>query len=83
MVSKNFGLSGSIENTIALNRLMNELQTKYNRHDLKSMTNIRNENSKGMMVKAAIDVKMISPFMQIIQKATARGANFRVWNSLT
>lgn len=83
IASKNFGDSGKIINTIALKRFINELQIKYNRHDLKSMVKICHEKSIGMMIMAAMDVKMIKPFKQIIQNATARGANLRVWNSLT
>lgn len=62
---------------------MNELQTKYKRHDLKSTKNNRHSMSIGRMMMAAIDVNMMSPFKQIMQNATARGANWCVWNSLT
>lgn len=78
MVIKNFGLSGSIVNAIAINRLINELQSRYNRHDLKLMAKICNEKSNGIIIKAATDVKMIKPFKQIIQNATARAANLFV-----
>lgn len=78
MVSKNFGLSGKIVNAMPLKRLINELQIKYKRHDLKSMKKICHLNSIGMMTIAAIDVNIINPFRQIIQKATALGANLFV-----
>lgn len=83
MVSKNFGDSGKMVNTMPLKRFINELTIKYRRHDLKSMKKIRHWNSIGMMIMAVIDVKQMSPFKQIMQKATARGANLFVWNSLT
>lgn len=83
MVRRNFGLSGRTVNTIPMKRLINELQIKYNRHDLKSMNKICHWNSIGMMIMATSDVKTTSPFKQIIQNATARGADLFVWNSLT
>lgn len=82
-MTRNFGLSGKNEKIIPLQRFNSELQIKNNRHGLNSISKMYHVQSIGIIRIAADAINMAKPLRNIEANATARGASFAVWNSLT
>lgn len=83
VIIKNFGLSGKIEKMIPFNKFTAEMQIMYKRHGLKSIEAMCNVQSIGIIKIAGIELKIDTETKNSVAKATARGANAGVWNSLT
>lgn len=82
MASKNFGVSGINVNTMALNKLIDEVHVRKKRHGLYSTDKILKLQSIGMIPRAIGDIITQTPDNAILTNAAAWAAVVDVWNSL-